>query len=247
MSSADPDSRIGTFEQLISIAITNRLKEVHTCLPGFIVSFNASSQLAEVQPAIKRLLIGDRIISIPKLINVPVVLVKAGDFTITLPITAGDECLLFFSERSIDTWIDFGEERKPNDIRMHDYSDCFALPCSTSKPSATTSFSTTDLEIRNLAGDTSIILKEDKNIEVNTPVKVTITAPNTLIDGNLEVTGTTKLDDTLEVDGVSTLNADLGITGTSTATVDHLSAGKSGASHTHGGVTSGGSQTAPPT
>lgn len=49
---------------------------------------------------------------------------------------AGDGVLLVFSQRSIENWLD-GSKGSPDDPRMFDLSDAFAIPsCNTKSPAA---------------------------------------------------------------------------------------------------------------
>jgi hypothetical protein len=44
-----------------------------------------------------------------------------------MPIAAGDQCLVLFSDRNIDSWFKTGGEAAPFDARCHDISDGIAL------------------------------------------------------------------------------------------------------------------------
>ena len=46
---------IATLAATIKAGISNHMKDVHTSLPGKVVSFNAAKQTASVQPLIKRI------------------------------------------------------------------------------------------------------------------------------------------------------------------------------------------------
>ena len=81
--------------------------KTRVCMPGIIQSFDAAAQTVTVQPALreKMLVDGDEYwIDIPLLVDVPIVVPRAGGYALTLPIQAGDECLVVFGDMCIDGW-----------------------------------------------------------------------------------------------------------------------------------------------
>ncbi|ELI8387142.1 hypothetical protein RSI86_004286, partial [Yersinia enterocolitica] len=56
----------------------------------------------------------------------PVILQGSGSY-IAEPIAAGDYCLVLISERCYDAWYAGSDFVSPLEMRMHDYSDGFAL------------------------------------------------------------------------------------------------------------------------
>lgn len=99
------------------------LANVHTSLPGIIVSYDPSTNKAQVQPALNKNFTSGEM-PMPILQNVPIVFPK----NITFPINAGDYVLLIFSERSLDLWKSVGGQVTPTDPRKFDLSDAMAIP-----------------------------------------------------------------------------------------------------------------------
>ncbi len=64
---------------------------------------------------------------LPEFIEVPPVILQGGDSYIAEPIAAGDYCLVLISERCYDAWYAGSDFVSPLEMRMHDYSDGFAL------------------------------------------------------------------------------------------------------------------------
>jgi hypothetical protein len=92
-------------------------------------------------------------VNLPLLINVPIVFPASGGFLLTLPLAAGDEVLVVFASRCIDSWWQSGGVGRPMEARMHDLSDGFAIPGPRSQaklPGA--AVSTTKAQLRNNAG-----------------------------------------------------------------------------------------------
>ena len=88
------NSQVDTFKELIRMKIV----EVHTALPGEIVSFDPDTQTASVQLCIEREVV-ETSSPITQLDLVPVMIQGGGGFNFTFPIAAGDACLVLFLER----------------------------------------------------------------------------------------------------------------------------------------------------
>ena len=209
--------RKSSLESTINTAIQTQLKEVHTMLPGQIISFDAVTQLADIQPQLQRK-VGDELINLPVLASVPVRFLKSKGFTITFPLAAGDEVSLYFIERSIDNWLTQGGIQSPNDTRRFNLSDAYAVPVLYSQKEVLADFNPTSLEIRNTANDTKITVKPSG--------EVIITADKTTVTGDLDVLGTIT---------APTVQASTSLTIGGTEVKNHV----------HGGVDTGPSNTSP--
>ena len=200
-------NNIANLSSVINKGISEYLKDVHTSLPGIIEEFDPETQLAKVQPAIKRKFItrdGDREfitpVNLPLLINVPVIFPSGGGFQLTFPVAKGDECLLSFCERSIDNWHNRGGVREPLGKRFFSLSDATALVGLNSTPNKISNFNPTDAELRSSDGAVRVTIKSDK-IEVAAPNIEHI--GNVKITGNLEVTESAAFTSEITSNGVN--------------------------------------------
>lgn len=197
----------GGLAGLIRQGVTNYMKDVHTALPGMIVEFDPISQTAKVQLLLRRIFKGDNALDLPQLINVPVWQPRAGGFVITFPIKPEDECLVLFSERSLDNWFKQSGVQTPTDFRMHSLSDAICLVGMSSEPKVITSYDTENFQIRNEDNDQSVTLLANKDIKLTSPTKVIIDTPlaefttDVKINNNLEVIGDTSLSSTVTSNG----------------------------------------------
>lgn len=93
--------------------IQDMLRNVHTCIPGKISSFDAAKCTAKIQPAGKFKRANGEYLDYPELDHVPVLITQSADqkATVAYPIKAGDGCLLLFAEQQLDSWKD-GREPK---------------------------------------------------------------------------------------------------------------------------------------
>lgn len=111
-------------------------------IPGIFQKYNPSNNTAEIQPAIRERVIEEngavKYQQIPLLINVPVVFPSTSNASITFPINKGDECLVIFSDLSIDNFWEKGNVQNPVEVRRHDLSDGIAIPCRLSLPKTKT-------------------------------------------------------------------------------------------------------------
>ena len=165
--------------------VDRSLTETHTCLPGIVESFNAATQLAKVNPAIKRLARSSGSVAIPPILDVPVVFPSAGGYSITFPVSAGDEVLLVFSERAIDNWLSHGGVQEPYTVRKHDYTDAFAIIGIHSNSKAISSYATDGLEIRHNTSGTKIsVTSSEVGIDIDSSRVVTYNADKSVTFGN---------------------------------------------------------------
>lgn len=109
--------------------IATELAEVHTCLPGVIVSYDGES--AVVRPALPKQLANGDVLAPPQIVQVPICWpsgdVQGGKALITVPLKAGDPVKLSFSERALEGWLS-GSDAAPDDPRQFDLTDAFATP-----------------------------------------------------------------------------------------------------------------------
>lgn len=211
--------------------IEERLKNLHTCLPGIIVSYDPAKQTAQVQPAIKRIFTERGPINLPVCVDVLVLFPAGGNFVLTFPIQANDECLLWFSERCIDLWFTYGSVQAPFEYRLHDLSDGFAFVGLSSLPRSIPSVQTGSAELRLRNRSTRVTITAAGDVEIVNAAgsvillangNVNIVAPTVAITGNVTVTGTV------------------------VAQGNVIGAGKSLQTHVHSGVTAGAANTGQP-
>ncbi|NBI43469.1 phage baseplate protein [[Haemophilus] felis] len=198
--------------------IANALAEINIAIPAKIVSYDPSSVRATVKPTIPKRLSNGETLPAPQIVNVPVCFpmadVGGAVAQITLPMKAGDGVLLVFSHRSLENWLS-GSEQSPDDPRMFDLSDAFAMPSTNAKsPSADGE----NLCIKYGAGTLKITPSGD--VLINAP-STTVTAPQNTINGNVQV------------------NGDFTLTGSVTAQGEVTGNGVSLSTHIHTGVKSG--------
>lgn len=120
-----------TLADVISSFVAGGAASLRVALPGRIESFDSATQTCSVKPQLKEVKIGqdgkDIIVPLPVINGVPVVSPSGGGFGLEFPVTAGDTCLVIFSDRSIDKWVATGGDVDPEDLRRHHLSDAIAI------------------------------------------------------------------------------------------------------------------------
>ena len=115
------------------LAVKSQLNVTHTCIPGNIVEYDYELQKASVQPAIRKVYQtkdeqGNFLVRDMPIVNsVPVMFPGSGESYAYFPVNVGDSCLLVFSERSLDEWINQGGQVTPLDPRQFHLSDAIAI------------------------------------------------------------------------------------------------------------------------
>jgi len=157
---AQQDDQIAATPESAAEAYADSLfKSINHCKPGIVKSYDAATQTASVQPAIRRVWTDRGAMDLPVCVDVPVVVLGGGDLFLTFPIAEGDECLLLFGDRAIDFWFDRGGVQDPAEYRLHDLSDAFALVGVASRPRMLAGVSTDAAELRTRDGATIVRVK----------------------------------------------------------------------------------------
>jgi hypothetical protein len=192
--SARRSERIEDAEHSLLNAFAGLQSSIWTALPAIVRKVNLSAQTLEAEPTIQaRITKPDQTtewVTLPLMVDVPILFPSGGGFTLTFPIAVGDECLLVFASRCIDAWWQLGGVQIPPDFRIHDLSDAFALIGPRSQPRVLSSVSSTDVVLRNDSGTTSIAITASGDISIVTPTNLNITAANLNITADISTTGT---------------------------------------------------------
>ena len=211
----------------------SHLADVNTAIPGVIVSY--ANGLARVAPTGKKRFADGDVLDYPIIPNVRVCWpsFSGGAAGIKGPVKPGDRCLLVFSQQAIDG---------TDDRRMFDLQDACAIMCDIGNASVSDSTNNDDLTV--YFGEAHIRLTASGELIINAPGGTTIETPSTMNTG------------TLTTEGLLTYQGGMaGSGGGGTAITGNIvhsggsitSLGKKiDGEHTHGGVASGGANTAVP-
>jgi len=148
---------------------------------GKIVSFDAAKQSAKVQIQVLRTM-GAKQVPYPVLQDCPVFVLGGLGSLVTVPINAGDPCLVVFGDRDIDNWFATGNVVAPNSLRAHDLSDGFVLVGFRNLTASVANYSTTDAQLRNAPGTGLVGVGADGKIAIKSPADTLKNSLDTLMD-----------------------------------------------------------------
>lgn len=161
-----------TMTDAIRQAILYQLNNVHTALPGAIVSYDYTTQKATVQPLLNKYWTDGTFSPLPELPNVPIIFPRAGGASLTFPVVEGDTCLLLFTERSIDQWLYSGGQVSTADSRKFDLSDAVAIMGLT--PFSDTSLAQNNTDLFLTYNGSYFKIKENGDVVIETSSKLAL-------------------------------------------------------------------------
>lgn len=213
----DTAGMMASFDAIFKRMLKLCMLDYYFCLPCVVVAVNLEKQTVDIRPVLQSYSKATNTSAPRALIaNVPFWMYRANDTYITLPIKPGDTGLAIFSQRDITNWKEVGGEVVLQSDRIHDYNDALYLPY----------FGAAATAVPNYNSENITIVKNGKTIEVKDGV---LDAPEYHINCK-------------SMDVLETIHA----AGTITSDTDCISNTISGVSHTHGGVSSGPSNTGVP-
>ena len=230
----------------LRVALRANQSTVWTALPGIVASFDPVRLTCEVRPAIMAEVRDARgkpsWAELPLLVDCPVQFASGGGVTMTFPVAPGDEVLVVFASRCIDSWWQSGGVAVQAEFRMHDLSDGFVIPGVRSQRRLLPAISTNSAQLRTDDGTAFVGVAAGGAITVSTPGDVSVSAL-----GQVTITSPT-----ITLNGHVVVNGDITHTGNQTTTGGIVATGEiTGAGttlhrHQHGGVRNGDSLTGPP-
>lgn len=124
------NERTATLADIIKESARATSFELRVAIPGIVREWDEQQQTVSVQPAIREKLsnAGQQYeVEIPLLVDVPVVMPRAGGYMLAFAPKPGDECLVIFADSCIDSWWQSGNVQSQAESRRHDLSDGFAI------------------------------------------------------------------------------------------------------------------------
>ena len=127
------------------------IRNVHTMVPGRIISFNPDKCEASVLPYGRYKKPDGSVIPYPQINEVPVYVMQGSAQTATFvyPVISGDECLILFAEQALDAW---RKKTEPKTDLKFDLSNAVAIVGLMSKPNPL---------IKEACSDNAVIVEKD--------------------------------------------------------------------------------------
>ena len=194
------------FTQELKNIYHSNMQDVHTTVPGKILTFDPDKCEAKIQPIAKYRLPDDSTLDFPDLFHVPVFFMQSHDQTATIvyPVKPGDACVIFFSEQALDQWRTGAESK--TDLRF-DLTNAYAIVGMPSQPNP---------HVRRAYDNESIIVQRestfielfDKRIEVHTNGNIAVEADvNINMEAGVDINITAKSNITITANANITITA----------------------------------------
>lgn len=219
----DLDERLNSSITQWKRAAASLSRALRVAVPCVVVSFDEDAQTVTVQPTTteQTLLAGILTpVALPQLTDVPIQMQRAGGFTLTMPITAGDECYVVFADTCIDAWLQSGGTQNNQILeRRHSLADGIAMFGPWSQKRVLAEYSTTSAQLRS--DDGTVVIDVAANA-------VTVTAPTVTVNASTSAMVTAP---TVNVAGSTAVNITGGhcsIDGRNFLLHDHFSSGITG-------------------
>ena len=182
--------RVGDNTELLRKALGKFDFDLRVAMPGIIETFNHEKQTATVNIAIRERLNFNGNLEwkeIPLLLDVPIVIPRAGGYCITFPITKGDECLVRFGECCMDAWWQNGGVQNQVEKRRHDLSDGFAILSCWSQPRVISDYSIDSIQFRNETKSSIVEIKDTTEPDTTTINISTSGTINLITSGTINI------------------------------------------------------------
>lgn len=124
--------------EVMEAAIQAAIEDVHTVIPGRVVSYDGhSKRTASVQPVVRLPMVSGPLIDIAAIDGVPVMFPSTAAGSLLFPLSKGDGVLLLFSEVGIGRFLTSkaGTVSDPGAVGRHALHDAIAIPGLWSLPS----------------------------------------------------------------------------------------------------------------
>ena len=265
-------------EQEMDHFIDRKMMELRVCMPGVILDFDPAAQTVTAQPSVKMKAGMEKdgsmgnYVDLPPVLNVPLVIpyAQGAGLLLTLPIQAGDECLLLFADRAIDNVAEHGGLQPPpigpmestNHPRAHHLTDAICIPGFISRRKAVPDYSTENIEMRDrerkhlislgpsgitITDGAATISLSGGAVSIDAPAGLTETSQSSM--SRITPAAQAILGSNMQIDGSggNVFSGPLHATGAVTTDADVSNgAGTCLGTHTHSGIMPGGDSTASP-
>lgn len=195
--SIDPANE-GSLPGIMREVFKKQMQNMDGQLPAQVIAYDRSSNTATVQPLITRITTDGQPYERATVASVPVLALGGGGFYVNFPLKPGDKGWIEASDRDISLFMQGGEMAQPNTVRMHNFSDGRFVPdvlgsyTFDSDDEGKMVIASLDGQVKISLSDTVAKIKGVK-VEVEAESDVTVTAPNTTVNGDMTVTGKSTL------------------------------------------------------
>ena len=164
---------IDNLSELIKRTIIQTMRQLRVSMPCEVVRYNSKRQMVDVRIVQPEIDLAGNNIPMPVITNIPVSFVRCGNSHITHPINKGDTGFIIFADRDISSWVETNNRSVVDSARTHSMQDSYFVP---GIVGGGNNANPNDVEIKY--NNTTIHLRKNGDIDINTPSKVNINASN---------------------------------------------------------------------
>jgi len=238
------DKRKAPLQLVIDAAMLGAVKDIYTCVPGYVIAFNPATQRAQVQIGIQRVQLDGTTFDPPPIVDVPVSF-PGDDYVLEFQIDPGCEGSIYFSQRCIDGWKQTGGIADNPVARFHHPQDAHFVPGIRSLGNVIPAFSNNGVRIRDKSGNRHVWIKNDGALVVkNTNATTTYGADGSVMTNNTSGHNNLLANGNVDINGVIiTPTGQITLPGGGGLT---LANGVAAETHRHTGVQTGGGNSGGP-
>lgn len=173
---------VDNLPELIKRTMIQTMRQLRVSMPCEVVSYNSKRQMVDVRIVQPEIDLSGNNIPMPVITNIPVSFVRCGNSHITHPINKGDTGFIVFADRDISSWVETNNTSVVDSARTHSMQDSYFVP---GIVGGGTNANANDVEIKY--NNTTIHLRKNGDVDINTPSKVNVNASNVIVTANTTV------------------------------------------------------------
>lgn len=125
--SSDP-ANDGSLLGMANEILKKHLQSVDDMLPARIISYDRTTNRAQVQPLVKILTTDNRQVGRAQIASIPVMQFGGGGFVLNFNLKPGNLGWIKASDRDISLFLQTFKENAPNTLRLHSFQDAVFIP-----------------------------------------------------------------------------------------------------------------------
>lgn len=184
-----PPAIDGNLSAAFAFIFRKLLEQTDGQLPAKVISYNRTSNRAQVQPLISIISTSGQRIGRAPVAAVPVLALGGGNFFVNFPLGPGDTGWIEASDRDISLFLQSAQQSPPNDTRIHSFESGRFVPDVFDKYTFTPDAGA--LVISSLDGSTRLVMSAGKITLIAADIEIQSTTLNINNSGAMTVnTGT---------------------------------------------------------
>lgn len=173
------------------------VSEIHTALPGKIVSFDAEKGFATVKPIGKYVTSNQKVLDYPEISEVPFMFPYSSqaEIGIYFPVKVGDSCIIIISEVELDEWRNGTESE--GSLRF-DLTNAIAIPGLLQRGNKFISEAVEKDAVVIATSESKVLISKESIDIITGNTEITVSKLGTTVRGNLTVEGNISYTGTLK-------------------------------------------------